>query len=87
MAFGPCPLVSCPSSLGPRCYGRTRNFTLLFRVPLGVCTVTKPVCASGGTVVVISDCETTVNAASLPLNRTLVAPVRSVPRIVTGAAT
>jgi hypothetical protein len=30
-------------------YGRTRNFTLLFSVPLDVVTVTKPVVAPAGT--------------------------------------
>ena len=41
-----------------------------------------PVVAPAGTVVLISVAETTVNAAAVPLKVTLVAPVRSVPRIV-----
>lgn len=40
-----------------------------------------------GTAVVISEAETTVNAAGAPLNVTLVASLRSVPRILTAAAT
>ena len=56
-------------------------------MPLGVATWTLPVVAPVGTVVVISEGETTVNAAAMPLNVTLVAPVRSVPRILTAART
>lgn len=56
-------------------------------MPPGVVTSTRPVVAPVGTVVVISDAETTVNVAAVPLNVTLVAPVRSVPRILTAAPT
>lgn len=40
-------------------YGVTRKFTLLVRVPWGVTTFTLPVLAPVGTVVVISELETT----------------------------
>jgi len=56
-------------------------------VPLGVITSTGPVVAPVGTVVVISDLETTVKVADVPLNVTPVAPVRLVPRILTAART
>jgi hypothetical protein len=56
---------------------------LLDSVPLGATTLTAPVVAPVGTVVVISVAETTVNVAAVPLNVTLVAPVRSVPSIFT----
>jgi hypothetical protein len=49
--------------------------------------LTVPVVAPTGTVVVISDFETTVKAAAVPLKVTLVLPVNSVPRIVTAAPT
>jgi hypothetical protein len=52
-----------------------------------VFTSTVPVVAPAGTVVVISEGETTVNAAGVPLKVTLLAPVRSVPRILTGSPT
>src|ERR1700691_2723604 len=68
-------------------YSSTLKGTLLESVPLGVTTLTLPVVAPAGTVVVISDLETTVNVAAVPLNVTLVAPVRSVPRILTAAPT
>jgi len=58
---------------------------LLFSVLLGVVTVTKPVVAPVGTVVVMSERETTVNTAAVPLKLTLVAPVRPVPGISTAA--
>jgi hypothetical protein len=67
-------------------YG-TRNGTLLKRVPLGVTTWTSPVEASAGTAVVISELDTTLNLAAVPLNVTLVAPARLVPRIPTAAQT
>ena len=50
----------------------------------GTVTSTLPLVAPSGTLVVISELETTVNAASVPLKVTRVASVRSVPRIVTG---
>src|ERR1039458_6428681 len=62
--------------------GSTRNFTLLFSVLVGVITVTKPVVAPVGTLASISECDTTLNAAAVPLKLTQVAPVRSVPRIL-----
>jgi hypothetical protein len=40
-----------------------------------------------GTVVVIKELETTLKTAAAPLNVTLVAPVRLVPRILTAAPT
>ena len=40
-----------------------------------------------GTVVLMKEAETTLKTAALPLNVTLVAPVRSVPRILTAAPT
>ena len=67
-------------------YG-TRNDTLLKSVPPGVITLTSPVVAPVGTVVVISELETTVNLVAVPLKVTLVAPVRSVPRMLMAAPT
>ena len=64
-----------------------RKFTLLVSVPPDVTTWTLPVVAPEGTVVVISDFEATVKVAVVPLNVTLVAPVRLVPRILTAAPT
>ena len=61
--------------------------TLLVRVPPGVVTVTEPLVAPAGTLVVISELETTVNATAVPLKVTPVVPVRSVPRILTAAPT
>ena len=49
--------------------------------------MTVPVVAPVGTVVVISELETTVNAAAAPWNVTLLAPVKFVPRIVTDEPT
>jgi hypothetical protein len=63
-------------------YG-TRKGTLLESVRLGVTTSTFPVLAPAGTVVVIKTLDTTVNVAAVPLKVTLLAPVRSVPRILT----
>ena len=56
-------------------------------MPLDVTTRTVPLVAPAGTVVEIAEpVELTVKAvAGMPLNVTLVAPVRSVPRIVTFA--
>jgi hypothetical protein len=42
-----------------------------------------PVVAPVGTMVAVSDFDFTVNVAALPLNVTLVEPVRLVPRIFT----
>lgn len=67
--------------------GVTRKGTLLVSVPFGVTTVTLPLVAPVGTVVVISVLETTVNDAAIPSKLTLVAPVRFVPRMVTFAPT
>src|SRR5258708_34754415 len=64
-------------------YGAMRNFLLLFSVPPGVVTKTKPLVASKGTVALISEFDTTVNAAATPLNVTPVAPARFVPRMIT----
>jgi hypothetical protein len=44
---------------------------LLESVPLGVTTWTSPVVAPAGTVVVISELETTVKVAATPLNLSL----------------
>lgn len=49
--------------------------------------MTLPVVAPVGTVVVIKEAETTLKTAAVPLKVTLVAPVRSVPRILTAAST
>jgi hypothetical protein len=68
-------------------YGNTRKETLLVSVPLGVATSTLPLVAPAGTAVSISEGETTVNAAAMPLNFRLVALVRLVPRILTAAPT
>src|ERR1700691_1148470 len=70
-----------------RLYGRTRNGALLKSAPLGVTTCTVPVVAPTGTVVVIKDADTTVNVAAVPLKVALVAPVRSLPRILTDTPT
>jgi len=61
----------------------TRKGTLLDSLWLGVSTLTVPVVAPAGTVVLISDFETTVNFAAVPLKRTLVVPAKFVPRIMT----
>ena len=84
-------LLGCsPSSWAEKCgfllYGNRKD-TLLESVPLGVTTSTFPEVAPVGTVVVISEGETSVNTAAMPLKLTLVAPVRSVPRILTAAPT
>src|SRR5471030_1921524 len=68
-------------------HGFTVNFLLLVSVPPPVVTSTKPVVAPVGTMVVISDAETTVNVAAAPLNVTVLAPVRLLPRILTAAPT
>jgi len=56
-------------------------------VPPGVAIWIAPAVAPDGTLVVISIAETTVNGAAVPLKLTLAAPVRFVPRIVTGDPT
>jgi hypothetical protein len=56
-------------------------------MPLGVTTRTLPVVAPAGTVVVIKELETNLKTAAVPLNVTLVVPVRLVPRILTAAPT
>lgn len=60
---------------------------LLESVPLGVTTWTVPEVAPVGTVVVIKEGETMVNPAAMPLNVTLAAPLRSVPKMLTAAPT
>jgi len=71
----------------PEIVGVTRKATLLVNVPLGVFTLTLPVVASLGTVVVISVLETTVNLADVPLKVTLMTSLRLLPRIMTVAPT
>ena len=56
-------------------------------MPLDVVTVTVPVVAPVGTVVVIWVAETTVKVAAVPLKLTLVAPFRLVPRSLMEAPT
>lgn len=51
-------------------------------VPRRVTTCTLPLVAPTGTVVVMSDGETTVKTAAVPLKVTRVAPVKSVPQKV-----
>jgi hypothetical protein len=65
-------------------YG-TVNATLLFRVLVGVVTVTFPVLAPGGTLALISVFDTTLYVAVAPLKATSVVPVRLFPRIITVA--
>jgi len=55
-----CSRQSCPS------YGTTWKGTLLESVPLGVTTLTAPVVARVGTVMLINELETTVNSAATP---------------------
>ena len=70
-----------------KCHFVTRNATLLLSVPLLVVTSTVPVVAPDGTSVVISDFDMTLNFAAVPLKVTLVAPLKSVPRILTAVPT
>jgi hypothetical protein len=70
-----------------RIYGQMWNIVLLFSMPLGVVTVTQPLVAPVGTLTVIPVADTTLKVAETPLKVTLVAPVRSVPRILTCAPT
>ena len=59
----------------------------LVAVPAGVVTLIFPVVAPVGTVVLICVLDTTVNVAAVPLNFTLVAPVKLVPVTVTAVPT
>lgn len=61
----------------------TVNAVGLWRTPPGVVTVTGPVVAPKGTVVVIWASESTLNVALVPLNCTWVAPVKPEPEIRT----
>jgi len=82
------PGASAAVAAGSETYGsRTLNGTLLESKPIGVITFTVPVVAPAGTVVVISEFETTLKTVAVPLKLTLVVPVRSVPRILTAAST
>lgn len=76
-----------PSRTDIRAYGSTWKGTLLESVPPAVTTCTVPVVAPDGTVVLISEPETTVKLAATSLKVTLVAPVKLVPRILTAAPT
>ena len=67
-------------------YGTLKG-VLLESKPVGVITFTVPVVAPAGTVVVISELETTLKTAAVPLKLTPVAPVKSVPRILTAEPT
>ena len=68
--------------------GVTVKLPVLVAVPPGVVTLTLPVVAPAGTVVVICVAETTVKAdAAMPLNATLVALVKFVPVSVTAVPT
>src|SRR5208282_4367496 len=72
-------------------YSVTWNVVLLlsvFLVPFTVVvTLTGPAVAPGGTLVSISDFDRTAKVAAVPLKVTLVAPFKSVPRILTAAPT
>jgi hypothetical protein len=59
----------------------------LVPVPAGVVTLSGPVVAPAGTVALIAVAEVTVKLALVPLNRTVVVPVKFVPLIVTVAPT
>ncbi len=67
--------------------GVTGKFSLLVNVRLGVVTLTLPVIAPLGTLVLISVLETTVNVAAVPLKVTLVEPSRLFPKIMTAVPT
>ena len=64
-------------------YGSTWKGTLLLSVPLGSVTMISPLLAPTGTCVKMSEAERSVNIAGVPLNVTLVAPVKSSARIPT----
>jgi len=55
-------------------YSSTRKGTFLENTPLDITTLTSPVMAPAGTLVVISELDTTANVAAVPLKVTLVAP-------------
>jgi hypothetical protein len=65
----------------------TVKLALEVALPFGVVTVTLPVVAPVGTVVVICVALATVKDAEVPLNASAVAPVRFVPVMVTAAPT
>ena len=65
----------------------TVNCVALVAKPSGVTTLIRPVFAPEGTVAVIFTSESTVNAAGVPANFTLVAPVNPDPLIVTEVPT
>jgi hypothetical protein len=66
----------------------TVKLLVLVAVPPGVVTLSGPVVAVGGTVAWIDVAEVTENVSALaPLNVTAVAPVKSVPVIVTALPT
>jgi hypothetical protein len=89
-ALAPNHPPSPPGLMGEKHRGHhrtTRKGTLLRSVRLGVTTSTGPVVAPAGTVVVIKELETTLKTAAWPLNLTLIAPIRLVPRILTASPT
>ena len=59
-----------------RITGVTRNFWLLVLLPLVPAVFTKPVVAPAGTLVEMYVSETIVNAAFVPLNWTVLVPVK-----------
>src|SRR5258708_40051941 len=65
------------------CFYGNWNVTLLLSfLPPEVVTVTVPLVAPPGTLVVISEAETTLNLAAVPLKLTAVGPGRLVPRMI-----
>jgi hypothetical protein len=64
-----------------------RKGALLESVPLGITASIFPVLAPAGTAVVIRYLDSTLNVAAVPLKLTLVAPVTSLPRILTPVRT
>jgi Transposase IS116/IS110/IS902 family len=79
--------VRFPTPNGCERHFVTRKTTLLVSVPLGVDTFTLAVVAPSGILVLISDFDTTLNVAGVPLKVTPVAWVRSVPKIIAAAPT
>ncbi len=65
----------------------TVNRFWLYPVPEGVVTLTLPVVAPLGTVVVMDESELTTNEAATPLKVTAVAPVKLAPVICTSVST
>jgi hypothetical protein len=61
--------------------GTTRKFILLFRLPLGIATVTPPVVAPAGIVAVMKVSDAIVNLDAVPLKDTPVALLNPWPRI------